>query len=133
MFKVTDKIRCINPSPTDGLYIDQIYTVWQCNPHFKLGDSPVFETIQVVEIASHCWWSCDRFILESTSPIKDSTLVVQNGAGLTAWLPAETTLDELMFGMNKAAYPQHIFKCECGVDSLGGGQHSDYCPKYTKA
>jgi hypothetical protein len=20
-------------------------------------------------------------------------------------------------------------RCECGVDSLGGGQHSDYCPK----
>ncbi len=21
-------------------------------------------------------------------------------------------------------------KCECGVDSLGAGLHSDYCPKY---
>ena len=26
--------------------------------------------------------------------------------------------------------PQRQVKCECGVDSIGGGKHSSYCPKH---
>lgn len=29
-------------------------------------------------------------------------------------------------------YLGNEIKCECGVDSVNGGRHSDYCPKATK-
>lgn len=120
MFNAGNKVKCIDSSAQSVIYLNQIYTVRETM-------APDF--IRLIELPGF-WWRADRFILErDQSSIQLSNMPV----GLSAWLPSETTIDELMFSMNKAAYPQHIFKCECGTDSLGGGQHSDYCPKYTKA
>jgi hypothetical protein len=47
----------------------------------------------------------------------------------TWWIPCDGDGPELPRGIRTVI---NEVKCTCGVDAVGQGRHSDWCPKYTK-
>lgn len=75
----------------------------------------------------------DRFPLPDPHPCNMYTIIVINASASELTLPEEylseitTDLKDLEDVLNG----QHTSKiCECGIDKLGHGRHSNWCPKY---
>jgi hypothetical protein len=47
------------------------------------------------------------------------------------WNEITKTYDKPGTGEKKNDDERPKIRCECGVDSVGAGRHSSYCPKYT--
>jgi hypothetical protein len=117
-FKVGDKIRCINDYLPD-LIFGEVYTVAQYSPNYDASLIMMFDTIKLVETGTN-WWSETRFELESTpQPYRP---VPFSGQQLDL-LPFTSEM------MPTCPIIHGLKTCECGVDSIGGGKHSSYCPK----
>lgn len=120
MFKVGDKVICIDISGIERyLSLNKIYTV------SKVADYS--EHIYLEEYPGD-FWIADRFHLatsDNTPPKsnvdEDFYYIWPKSPYPTPWIPSEpTTVSTLP--------PMH--NCECGVDSVGGGRHSTWCPKH---
>lgn len=107
MFDVGDTVRCINADQSDD--------------KLAVGVCYVVLSITLYEIGLKGvdgYWDYTRFEpaslpqgLRSGSAISLHDLY-SNGALIEQLIPIAKV------------------KCECGVDSIGGGRHSDYCPKH---
>ncbi len=68
-------------------------------------------------------WISDQVIYQDDSGSTDMCPGV-------VWMQAFEPYVELSFGNQPSLFDWA--KCECGVDTVGYGLHSSYCPKYNK-
>lgn len=140
-FKTGDLVKCIfaNHQFASFLVIGGVYTVKEIGIHPN--------TIRLMEDNGSTSWDSTRF-----EPYDPPSL-----SGLQAWLPAiapqthhtfwpttvagswtdtDKSLASLIPSPGSNLGQQYVpvvhinARCECGVDSIGGGKHSNYCPKY---
>lgn len=125
MFKKGDRVRCINTlcatsPPTEGF----LYTV--------LGID-ILGYVILVEIAGT--WDQSRFELVASANQQQAAraplprLTTHNFGSILGPDPImELPSIQVPFTNEYMGLPQA--KCECGVDSVGGNKHSDWCPKH---
>lgn len=132
MFKIGDKVKCVDPGFGGYLNIDTVYTV-----------VTVFCGLLQVNTIDNCsFYSPTRFILaiqddsgdkDPKSPWCNITFPKTLPAGIynpppePADLFSKALTDEQLW-----LTPEFTPKCECGVDKVGSGLHSDYCPKFNR-
>lgn len=132
MFKSGDIVRCIDGVNYGGLKVvtGNIYTVLGRN-------ISTTNEINLEETPDNSWLAT-RFELVSpakttenlslpTVAIRPFPLTISD-----TWLDSQLEFiritDEMM--QSDRIIPNHSTKCECGVDAIGGGKHSSWCPKH---
>lgn len=152
MFQKGDILKCINGidyTPIGGAASKVVEGVFY---HFS-EYHPTNPGICLVETGSNSWCS-SRFELvaqqDKNTQVPQSILAPtgDSGAGGSAHLPYtlyippfvnfvdnegdQSTSGTIYQQLELGQAIQTIAKCECGVDSIGGGKHSTWCPKHNQ-
>lgn len=125
MFKIDDRVRCIDDKGISNLVLGETYTVLR------------FCQDCVMLYSSVAWYDANRFVLATSSnsnlptgvSIARSSVVTDVAGDIVTWGNAL----EKVYNNSTASAVFPEYKCECGTDKIGGGKHSDYCPKYMKS
>ncbi len=126
MFKVGDKVICVDSDPFVYLINGEIYTI----SDIKLTGNGIEVVLR--ELPHKGSWRDSRFILANSQP---QGTVYNPIIGKPTGADYETSIakvQEELIAMGAKLNYGKIRKCECGSHKVGSDKHSDWCELYVK-